>query len=264
VDVQVNLSDKPEENLRRREERYDRERRVRLKVSEDVETLEEVFDGRTLRTVMRMLNTGKLRELQGVVKSGKESRIYHGIDSDGKDIAVKIYLTSSAIFRQGRLKYIRGDPRFKDIAHDTRSIVDQWALKEFKNLVLAKEAELAVPTPIHIEKNVLLMEFIGSNGAPAPHLRDVPLQDSTSWYRKILEMTKVLYEKAKLVHGDLSEYNILVPDGYPVLIDFAQAVTTEHPEAMEFLRRDIENLNNYFSALHVRTKTFERIFRLEK
>jgi len=257
------MSDKPEQDLRRREARYDRERRVRLKVSEDVETLEEVFDGRTLMTVMHMLNTGKLRELQGTLKSGKESRIYHGIDSAGKDIAVKIYLTSSAIFRQGRLKYIRGDPRFKDVAHDTRSLVDQWALKEFKNLELAREAELTVPTPIHVEKNVLLMEFIGANGVPAPHLRDVPLQDATSWYRKIVEMVHILHERAKLVHGDLSEYNILVPDGYPVLIDFAQAVTTEHPEAMEFLRRDIDNLNNYFKALHVRTKTFERMFKVE-
>jgi len=62
----------------------------------------------------------------------------------------------------------------------------------------------------------------------------------------------------------VSEYNILVPDGYPVLIDFAQAVTIEHPEAREFLKRDIENLNNYFKGLNVRTRTFERIFKIEK
>ena len=258
------MSDKPEENLRRREERYDRERRVRLKVGEDIETMEEVFDRRTLMTVMHLLNTGRLRELQGTMKSGKESRIYHGIDLKGVEVAVKIYLTSSAIFRQGRLKYIRGDPRFKDIPHDSRSLVDQWALKEFKNLELAREAELAVPKPIHVEKNVLLMEFIGKNGVPAPHLREVPLQAAVSWYGKIVEMLKDLYENAKLVHGDVSEYNILVPDGYPVLIDFAQAVTIEHPEAREFLKRDIENLNNYFKGLNVRTRTFERIFKIEK
>jgi RIO kinase 1 len=258
------LSDKPEENLRRREERYDRERRVRLRVGEDLETMEEVFDGRTLMTVMHLLNTGQLRELQGTLKSGKESRIYHGIDPKGRDVAVKIYLTSSAIFKQGRLKYIRGDPRFKDVPHDSRSLVDLWASKEFKNLQLAKEAELAVPTPIHVEKNVLLMEFIGKNGVPAPHLRDVPLQAAASWYDKIVEMVKDLYDRAKLVHGDLSEYNILVPDGYPVLIDFAQAVTTEHPEALEFLRRDIANLNSYFKGLNVRTRTFGRIFKVEK
>jgi len=237
---------------------------MRVQVGEDKETLEEVFDGRTLTTVMHLLNRGRLRELQGTVKSGKESRIYRGIDMKGGDVAVKIYLTSSAIFRQGRLKYIRGDPRFKDIPHDTRSLIDQWASKEFKNLQLAKEAGLAVPTPIYVEKNVLLMEFIGKNGVPAPHLREVPLQAASSWYDKVVEMVKDLYDKAKLVHGDLSEYNILVPDGYPMLIDFAQAVTIEHPEAREFLRRDIDNLNNYFKGLNVRTKSFERMFKVEE
>ncbi len=212
---------------------------------------------------MHLLNRGRLRELQGAVKSGKESRIYRGIDMKGGDVAVKIYLTSSAIFRQGRLKYIRGDPRFKDIPHDTRSLIDQWASKEFKNLQLAKEAGLVVPTPIYVEKNVLLMEFIGKNGVPAPHLREVPLQAASSWYDKIVEMLQDLYNKAKLVHGDLSEYNILVPDGYPMLIDFAQAVTIEHPEAREFLKRDIENLNNYFKGLNVRTRSFERMFKVE-
>jgi len=237
---------------------------MRVQVGEDKETLEEVFDGRTLTTVMHLLNRRRLRELQGAVKSGKESRIYRGIDMKGGDVAVKIYLTSSAIFRQGRLKYIRGDPRFKDIPHDTRSLIDQWASKEFKNLQLAKEAGLAVPTPIYVEKNVLLMEFIGKNGGPAPHLREVPLQAASTWYDKIVEMVKDLYDKAKLVHGDLSEYNILVPDGYPMLIDFAQAVTIEHPEAREFLRRDIDNLNNYFKGLNVRTKSFERMFKVEE
>ena len=237
---------------------------MRVQVGEDKETLEEVFDGRTLTTVMHLLNRGRLRELQGAVKSGKESRIYRGIDMKGGDVAVKIYLTSSAIFRQGRLKYIRGDPRFKDIPHDTRSLIDQWASKEFKNLQLAKEAGLAVPTPIYVEKNVLLMEFIGKNGVPAPHLREVPLQAASSWYDKIVEMLQDLYNKAKLVHGDLSEYNILVPDGYPMLIDFAQAVTIEHPEAREFLKRDIENLNNYFKGLNVRTRSFERMFKVEE
>ncbi len=236
---------------------------MRVQVGEDKETLEEVFDGRTLTTVMHLLNRGRLRELQGAVKSGKESRIYRGIDMKGGDVAVKIYLTSSAIFRQGRLKYIRGDPRFKDIPHDTRSLIDQWASKEFKNLQLAKEAGLAVPTPIYVEKNVLLMEFIGKNGVPAPHLREVPLQAASSWYDKIVEMLQDLYNKARLVHGDLSEYNILVPDGYPMLIDFAQAVTIEHPEAREFLKRDIENLNNYFKGLNVRTRSFERMFKVE-
>jgi len=66
------LSDKVDEKLRKREERFDRERRVRIKSSEDTETLEEVFDKRTLLTILKILNIGKLKEITGVLKAGKE------------------------------------------------------------------------------------------------------------------------------------------------------------------------------------------------
>jgi len=249
------LSDKVDENVRRREVRYDRERRVRIKWSEDTKSLEEVFDRRTIMTVLKMLNTGILKELHGAMKSGKESKIYHGIDPKGEEVAVKIFLTTSNIFRHGRLKYIRGDPRFKDIPHDTTSLVDQWASKEYKNLELADHAGISVPKPIHVEKNVLILGFIGKDGIPAPVLREVRLQAATDWYKKIIELIKQMYDKAKLVHGDLSEYNIMIPNGYPVIIDFGQAVTTEHPEARTFLERDIENINHYFEGLNVRTQS---------
>src|SRR6266571_4501925 len=177
------MSDKVDEKLKRREERYDRERRVRIKSSEDLETLEEVFDKRTLLTILKILNIGKLKEITGVLKAGKE-------------VAVKIFLTSSNIFRQGRLKYIQGDPRFKDIPHDTRSLVDMWALKEYKNLELAGQA-ITVPAPIYVEKNVILLEFVGKDGESAPHLREVPLEAPTGWYKKTLEMLKDLHDKVK-------------------------------------------------------------------
>ncbi len=250
-----------DEKLRRREERYDRERRVRIKWSEDTRSLEEVFDRRTIMTVLKFLNTGKLKAITGVVKAGKESRVYHGLAPDGMEIAVKIFLTTSAIFRQGRLKYFQGDPRFRNIPHDTASLVDQWALKEFWNLKLAEEAGVAVPSPLYHEKNVVLLSFIGKNRIPAPLLREVSLQAPRDWYKKIIEMLKILHDKAKLVHGDVSEYNIMVPNGYPILIDFGQAVQTEHPQATSFLERDIQNVNNYFEGLGVRTTSFKRIFK---
>ncbi len=255
------LSDKVDEKLRRREERYDRERRVRIKWSEDTRSLEEVFDRRTIMTVLKMLNTGKLKEITGVVKSGKESRVYHGLDREGGEVAVKIFLTTSAIFRQGRLKYFAGDPRFQNLPHDTASLVDQWAMKEFWNLKLADEAGVAVPSPLYHEKNVVLLRFIGKDRVPAPLLREVPLQNPRVWYRKIVEMLKTLHDKAKLVHGDLSEYNIMIPDGYPLFIDFGQAVQTEHPQADTFLERDVQNINHYFESLGVRTRPYNKIFK---
>ena len=212
-------------------------------------------------TVLKILNTGKLKEITGVVKSGKESRIYHGLDAQGEEVAVKIFLTTSAIFRQGRLKYFQGDPRFKNIPHDTSSLVDLWAQKEFWNLKLAEEGGVAVPQPLYHEKNVVLLRFIGKNGIPAPLLREIELQGPAGWYRNIVEMLKTLHDKAKLVHGDLSEYNIMIPNGYPLFIDFGQAVQTEHPEANTFLERDVWNINHYFEGLGVKTRPFAKIFR---
>lgn len=212
-------------------------------------------------TVLKILNTGKLKEITGVIKSGKESRVYHGLDAQGEEVAVKIFLTTSAIFRQGRLKYFQGDPRFKNIPHDTSSLVDLWAQKEFWNLKLAEKGGVAVPQPLYHEKNVVLLRFIGKNGIPAPLLREIELQGPAGWYRKIVEMLKTLHDKAKLVHGDLSEYNIMIPNGYPLFIDFGQAVQTEHPEASTFLERDVWNINHYFEGLGVKTRPFAKIFR---
>jgi len=251
---------KVSEKLKRREERYDYERRFRKKWSENTRSLEEVFDRRTIMTILRILNTGRLKEITGVVKSGKESRVYHGLDEEGAEVAVKIFLTTSAIFRQGRLKYFAGDPRFKSVPHDTLSLVDQWALKEFWNLKLAEEAGVDVPSPLYHEKNVVLLSFIGKDGVSAPLLREVDLDKPRLWYKKIVEMLKILHDKAKLVHGDVSEYNIMIPDGYPVLIDFGQAVQTEHPQANMFLERVIQNVNNYFKGLGVRTSSFKTLF----
>ncbi|HZD13110.1 MAG TPA: RIO1 family regulatory kinase/ATPase, partial [Candidatus Binatus sp.] len=208
--------EKVEQRLRKQEVRYDRESRMKKKWSENLETLEEVFDRRTIMTVLRLLNTGKLKEIHGVVKSGKESRVYRGTDREGDEVAIKIYLTTSAIFRQGRRRYLTADPRFKEIPHSSADVVDLWALKEYKNLKLAHEAGIPVPRPIAVEKNVLVLGFIGKDGQPAPLLREVPLSSPSEWYRSILDLVDQLYKKAELVHGDLSEYNIMIPNGYPV------------------------------------------------
>src|SRR5260370_8573519 len=88
------MSEKVDEKLKKREERFDRERRVRIKSSEDLETLEEVFDKRTLLTILKILNIGKLKEITGVLKAGKDSRVSHGLDPNGTQEAAKIYLPS--------------------------------------------------------------------------------------------------------------------------------------------------------------------------
>jgi len=232
---------------------------MKEKRSEETEALEEVFDRQTLMIVYRMMNRGYVKSINGVVRSGKEARIYWGIGRKRKPVALKIFLTSSAEFRKGRMMYIQGDERFKDVRKNTRSLVNLWALKEFKNLTQAKDAKVPVPAPLKVEGNVLLMEFVGRNGEPAPLLRETPLDHPGRVYDKIAENIRRLYQKAQLVHADLSEYNIMMVKNGPVFIDFAQAVPPEHPMARTFLERDLNTLNAYFTRVGVTVPPMERL-----
>ena len=248
-----------ERKLRRRIEQYEINRLMREKRSEEMESLEEVFDRSTLMIVYRLLNRGYIRNINGVVRSGKESRLYWGVGRRKKLVAIKIFLTTSAEFLKGRMMYIQGDERFRSARKDTRSLVNLWALKEFKNLQQAREVGLRVPSPLKVDGNVLLMEFIGRNGEPAPLLRETPLNHPGRMYDKIAEAVRTLYQKAHLVHGDLSEYNVMVVGLQPIIFDFAQAVITGHPMAQTFLERDLLRMNGYFSKIGVSVPPIERL-----
>jgi len=170
-------------------------------------------------------------------------------------------LTSSAEFKKGMLKYIEGDYRFKGVKHDTRSLIFTWAQKEFRNLEQASRAKVRVPKPVAVKNNVLIMEFIGKDGVNAASLKEQKPRDPEKVYEVLLNYLTRLYQKAELVHGDLSEYNIMMWKGKPVIFDVAQAVPTSHPMAEFFLRRDLINLNKFFSRLGVKVLSIDEIYK---
>ena len=240
------------------------ERRDKMLVhdfSNERATLEEVFDQATLMVIYQLLNSGVLYEVHGVVNAGKEARIYWGKNKEGKDLAVKIYLTASAEFKKGMLKYIEGDYRFKGVKRDTRSLIFTWAQKEFRNLEQAFRAKVRVPKPIAVKNNVVVMEFIGKDGVNAASLKEQAPSDPAKVYEVLLTFVERLYRKAELVHGDLSEYNIMMWKGKPVIFDVAQAVPTSHPMAEFFLRRDLANVNRFFSRLGVKVLSVDEAYR---
>jgi len=252
------MSRRAHEKLARREKTV--ERRDKMLVhdfSSERATVEEVFDQSTRMVIYDFFNKGVLDEIHGVVSAGKEARVYWSKNKEGKELAVKIYLTSSAEFLKGMHKYIEGDQRFKDVKHDTRSLIFTWAQKEFRNLQQATRAKVRVPKPIAVEKNVLVMEFIGKNGVSAPSLREQPVSDPEKVYAQLLVSLERLYRKAEIVHGDLSEYNIMMWKGKPVIFDMSQAVPTSHPMAGFLLRRDLANVNRFFSRLGVKVLPVE-------
>ncbi len=226
----------------------------REKDADQFKIYSEIFDKRTLMILYDLSKKGLIEELHGTISSGKEANILAVKDKNGRYLAIKVYRIETTEFRN-MWKYLLGDPRFPGIKKSRRKIIYLWVKKEFRNLKRAYEAGIRVPEPIKFRENVLVMEFIGEGWVPASTLHESSpedLESARNMFNEIKEYIERLYTEAELVHGDLSEYNVLNYNGTPVLIDWAQAVTLDHPQAHELLRRDIENIFKYFAELGIR------------
>ena len=248
---QVSDRERMEKRAEAAERSAEERNRMLTKRQEDYKVIEEVFDRLTVEGIDKLMRRGTIKVLEGVIKAGKEARVYWGIGPEDEELAIKIYYTTTADFRKGMLKYIEGDRRFKRVRRTPRGIVYTWTQKEFKNLQLADKAGVNSPKPIAFNRNILVMSFIGEDGVPAPLLREVDPEDPSAFYLKVLEEARRLYTKAGVVHGDLSEYNIMVWEEVPVIFDVSQALLLEHPLAAPLLKRDISNINTYFNRLGV-------------
>ena len=215
------------------------------KTGDERQTVDEVFDKQTLMTLYDMMTSGIIDSVRFPISTGKEGNVFYAEGEDGEPLALKIFRTSTATFKRIG-KYIEGDPRFKGLTGNRRKIIYAWANKEYRNLQRYYEAEIPVPEPIAFSKNCLVMEYIGNEYGPAPQLKNVVLEDPDDTYDEVISFIIDGYKDAHLVHGDMSEYNILMPDGQPVLIDCGQAVTADHFNSREFLKRDIDNINRFF------------------
>ncbi len=250
------------EKLRRQEKSFERRDRMLIhNFTQERATIEEVFDQSTRMVIYRFLSSGVLNEVNGVVSAGKEARVYWGKTKANEDRAVKIYLTSSAEFKKGMLMYIEGDYRFKNVKRDTRSLISTWAQKEFRNLDAADKAKVRVPKPIAVERNVVVMEFIGKDGVSAPSLKERPPDDPQKTYKQLLVFMRRLYQKAELIHADLSEYNLMIWKGKLIMFDMSQSVPTSHPLAEFLLNRDITNVNRFFSRQGIEVISNEEVYK---
>lgn len=218
----------------------------------DRKTEGEVFDKGTLLTLHKMLLHGVLRSLDFPVSTGKEANVFRGTTPRGGYVAVKIFRTNTSTFKHV-LQYIQGDERFEGVSGDKRALVHAWTQKEFRNLLRAREAGIAVPEPIKALSNVLIMEYIGIKKGPWPSLKDAAVRPDQmqALCDKVIGDYVTLYNEADLIHADISEYNILVEGAgtdkpVPRIIDIGQAVLKNHPMAQEFLDRDLRNLTAFF------------------
>lgn len=223
--------------------------KVKDKDAEERKVLDEVFDHRTLLTIYKLICDGTISTIDYPISTGKEGNVFKGSGKEGA-VAVKIYRISNATFNTIS-KYIVGDPRFKGVKRSRGSLIFAWSRKEFANLSKLHEVGVNVPKPITQKNNVLVMSYVGDDSGPAPLLRNVALAEPEETFNDIVSMITLAYRKAGLVHTDLSEYNILFWEGRAVLIDLGQGTSVHHPNALEFLRRDLTNLVRYFRRLGV-------------
>merc|ERR1711915_55326 len=173
-----------------------------------------------------------------------------------------------------RDKYIRDDYRFKDRfgKQNPRKIIHMWAEKELHNLMKMAKGGIRVPDVVLLKKHVLVMSFIGSDGKPAPKIKDavegMTKAQVSDAYNQVVSMMVDMYNICHLVHADLSEYNILWYEEECWIIDVSQSVEPIHPSGLNFLYRDCSNISNFFCKWSVpevqsATDLFNKITGLE-
>jgi RIO kinase 1 len=246
----------------------------------DRATSEQVLDPRTRMLLLQILNRNIVSEINGVISTGKEANVYHAAtipqaEGDAPAVtlhrAIKVYKTSIMVFKD-REKYVAGEFRFKQGYNKSsnRAMVKVWAEKEFRNLRRIHAAGIPCPEPVYLKAHVLVMSFLGNNkGWPAPRLRDFEFEAETQeevaakWrdvYIQLLGYMRILYQTCRLVHADLSEYNLLYHQGQLIMIDVSQSVEHDHPRSLEFLRMDVKNVSDFFKRKNVHTLSERAVF----
>ena len=235
-------------------------RAAKLHEKKDNSTAENAMDAKTSLMLMKFVDNGTLDSVGGCISTGKEANIYHAFGGPGnerisdipEEVALKIHKTTLNEFKS-RDQYIADDYRFKKhyTKQNSRKIVEQWALKEYLNLEKMKRNGIKCPKVVKVKKNVLIMEFLGEGGFPAPNLKEASLNsdDYLVAFEQSVQCIKDLYRKCKLVHADLSEYNLLWISSKIHVIDVSQSVDIAHPKAHQFLLRDCKNITSFFSKL---------------
>ena len=213
-------------------------------------TREQVMDPKTRVMLFKMVNAGTLSEVNGAVSTGKESVVYHARGGAGEEYAIKIFKTTLNEFK-ARAKYVEGEHRFRHqmTRFNPRKIIRLWAEKELRNLKRAEKAGLRCPRALLLKEHVLVMQFVGEDGQAAPKLLDANLSKPATAhaaYTQCVAMMRTLYQECHLVHADLSEFNMLWRNKQLWIIDLAQAVEHEHPNALRFLRDDCLHVTQFF------------------
>ena len=204
-----------------------------------------------------LLEDGLIDDVTRQLMSGKEAMVFV-VTCGGEVRCAKVYkeankrsFRQSVDYTEGRKTKNSRQARAmqKGSKYGRESQEAAWQSAEVDALYRLANAGVRVPTPYNFYEGVLLMELVtGDDGNAAPRLNDVQLSATTAReYHAFLIQQVVRMLCAGIVHGDLSEFNILVGSDGPVIIDLPQAVDAAgNNHAKDMLVRDVTNLANYF------------------
>lgn len=204
-----------------------------------------------------LLDDGLIDAIIGQLKSGKEAQVY--MVHCGTNVrCAKVYkeanqrsFKQAVQYQEGRKtrNSRRGRAMQKRTSYGQKESEAAWLSAEVDALYLLADAGVRVPQPFGFTDGVLLMELItGNDGHAAPRLSEVSFshEQALDYHgRLIQEVVRMLV--AGLVHGDLSEFNVLIDSHGPVIIDLPQAVNAAgNNNARMMLERDVNNMRDYF------------------
>ncbi len=214
---------------------------------------------KTPKRLTTLVEEGLVDEVLGQLMSGKEATVY--IVRCGEHIrCAKVYkeanqrsFRKASSYQEGRkVKNSRQARAMEKGSRYGRQMQEEvWQNAEVDALYRLAAAGVRVPQPHICFEGVLLMDLVvDAEGSAAPRLNDVALSEEVALeYHTLLVNQVVRMLCAGIIHGDLSEYNILVADDGPVIIDLPQAIdAAANSTAAEMLERDVNNLRTYFSA----------------
>jgi RIO kinase 1 len=209
------------------------------------------------KSLEMLVRDGLVDEVIRPLKSGKEASVYV-VRSEGAIRCAKVYKEANkrgfhkqALYREGRK--VRNSRQARAMEKGTRygrkEQEDVWQNTEVDALYRLAAAGVRVPRPYNFVEGVLLMELVmDEHGAAAPRLNDLELTGAQALEyhgQLIAEVVKMLC--GGIIHGDLSEFNVLVDPHGPVIIDLPQAVdAAANNNAPRMLERDVNNLAAYF------------------
>lgn len=213
---------------------------------------------KTPRRLQPLVEEGLIDAVVRQLMSGKEATVY--VVRCGDDVrCAKVYKEASqrsfrqaASYQEGRKVRNSRQARAmeKRTSYGRKMEEEAWQNAEVDALYRLAAAGVRVPTPYNCFEGVLLMELVtDAAGHVAPRLNDVELTEALAldYHARLLHQV-VLMLCAGVVHGDLSEYNILVDAQGPVIIDLPQAIDAAgNTEAGMMLERDVANLATFFS-----------------